>query len=405
MSGDPISQSGAELAMLAELLAELATAGNLEQIATTLRVRAKWIVPNDRCSLVVCDDDRLGWKAFPCGTVGRTPELPDVIRQTILRGQSIVHEDRPEHAPSTASLASGIFGPGHRSVLCLPLKAAGTTFGVLTLGSKQPDTYPRRPSVTVELLRMNVSAVVQSVLRLAQAEKISELRTRLMATVSHDYKSPLAAILGFSELMLAREYQRDRQRDMLELIRSETLRLNTLVIDVLDLSRMSLQGVDLRSEPLDLPSLIEYCISTYGADGGRVSNHTFHVDVASTLPPVNGDSSRITQVLMNLIGNAVKYSPHGGEIRVCVRAEIARDEATVTVADSGMGMDPAEIGGLFEPFTRTKGARASGIEGSGLGLAICQEIARAHGGRLSASSNGLGLGSTFMLALPLTPLA
>ena len=403
MHDDGAARPGAELAILAELSAELAAADSLDQVATTLRTRAKWIVPNDRCSLLVCDDDGLGWKAYPCGTTGRMVELPAVLRQAITRDLSIVHDDRPEHPPGTASLASGLFGPGHRSTMCLPLKAAGTTFGVLTLGSREPGRYPRRPSVTVELLRMNVSAVVQSVRRLAQAEKISELRTRLMATVSHDYKSPLSAILGFSELLLARDYDRERQRDMLELIRSETLRLNTLVIDVLDLSRLTLQGIEVRSEPLDLPALIEYCISTYTADDGQPGRHTFRVDVAPRLPTVNGDSSRITQLLMNLIGNAVKYSPNGGEVRVCVRADLDRDELTVGVADHGMGMDPAEIGGLFEPFTRTKSARMSGIEGSGLGLAICQEIARAHGGRLIAQSDGPGHGSRFILALPISP--
>lgn len=405
MHDDVAARAGADLAVLAELLAELASAGSLDQVATTLCTRAKWIVPNDRCSLVVCDDDGLGWKAYPCGTTGRNAELPTVLRQAIQRGLSIVHDDRPEHLPGTETLASGLFGPGHRSVMCLPLKAAGATFGVLTLGSTQPDLYPRRPSVTVELLRMNVSAVVQSVLRLAQAEKISELRTRLMANVSHDYKSPLAAILGFSELMLAREYGRDRQRDMLELIRSETLRLNTLVTDVLDLSRLTLQGVELRSEPLDLATLIEYCIGTYAADDRQAGRHTFRVDVAVDLPTVNGDASRITQLLMNLIGNAVKYSPAGGEIHVCVGADLDRDEATISVADRGMGMEPAEIEELFEPFKRTKNARMSGIEGSGLGLAICQEIAHAHGGRLVAQSDGPGQGSRFILALPLSAQA
>lgn len=403
MHDDGPARPGAELVMLAELLAELGAAGSLEQVAAALRTRAKWIVPNDRCSLLLRDDDGLGWKAYPCGTVGQMPELPAILSQTITRGLSIVHQDRPEYPPGAESLASGLFGPGHRSVMCLPLKSAGTTFGVLTLGSTQPNLYPRRPSVTVELLRMNVSAVIQSMLRLAQAEKISELRTRLVATVSHDYKSPLATILGFTELLLAREYDPPHQRDMLELIRSETLRLNELVMDVLDLSKLTLRGIQVQSDPLDLAALIDYCISTYVTTEDQASRHTFQVDVDPGLPAVNGDSARITQLLMNLIGNAVKYSPSGGEVRIGVCTNPERHEVTITVADDGMGIAATDIEHLFEPFKRTRSARISGIEGTGLGLAICQEIARAHGGRLWATSDGPGDGSTFVLALPLAP--
>jgi signal transduction histidine kinase len=124
------------------------------------------------------------------------------------------------------------------------------------------------------------------------------------------------------------------------------------------------------------------------------------VAIQPNLPGVMGDPSRITQLLTNLIGNAVKYSPGGGDITVTVRPSGDHRVVRVAVADQGLGLAPDDITGLFQPFMRTEAALASGIEGTDLGLAICQEIAQAHGGRLIAESLGLGLGSTFILELP-----
>ena len=396
--GEP-THSGADLAILAELLAEMSAAGSVEQIAASLTRSAKWVVPNERCTLLLRHDDGQSWHLYPGGSSGRVEALPAPLQHALERGQNVVEVDGADHNADDP-IVSQILGPDCRSVMILPLKTANTTFGTLNLSSARPDAYPRRPSATVELLRMNVAAVVQSALRLDQAEKLSELRSRLVATVSHDYKSPLAAILGFSELLLAREFDRERRREMLELIQSETLRLNTMVGEVLDLSRLTLQGVEQRREPLDLPAMIDYCLGTYRAGGLAVPIHTFKVQVAPVLPRTAGDPARVTQVLMNLIGNAVKYSPNGGEITMSVRPDPDRREILVAVADHGMGMNPHDIERLFQPFQRTREAIMSGIEGTGLGLAICHEIAQAHGGRLWAESRGIGQGSTFVLALP-----
>ena len=396
--GSDPARSGPDLAILAELLAEMSRSRTIDEIVACLARSTKWLVASDTIALLLCDSDGRTWHLYPGGTSGRSSMLPRQVKHALQHNVS--HTLTRETDAVADAMTSQLSGTGWHAALGLPLSGSEGTFGTLNIGSNRPDAFPARPPMVVELLRMNVAAVVQNVQRLSQAEKLSELRSRLVANVSHDYKGPLAAILGFSDLMISYEYSRDKQIDMLSLVRSETLRLSELVNEVLDLSALTLQGGDVRRIPLDLPSTIEYCLSTYGTDESGRTNHTFEVDVAADLPTTYGDPSRITQVLMNLIGNAVKYSPAGGEIVTTIRSSPDGQEVQVAVSDRGMGMDPQEIGKLFQPFERATTAVNSGIEGTGLGLAICREIVQAHGGRLWAESDGPGLGSTFILALP-----
>lgn len=393
------SGAPAGLAMLAELTAEIARAPDVDRIAEALARGAKWIVPNGRCTVLVLDPAVQEWRLYPGEARGHRGDLTGPIDLALRRGMSVVLQDAPARE-ADLDAATGAFLPTARSLMVLPLECGGDPFGTLNFSSAQPDVYAPHMSAIPALLQLNVAAVLQAALNLRQAHQVGELKTRLLATVSHDYKNPLTTIAGFCELLLEREYDREMEHRLLSMIRDEAWRLSRLVTDVLDLSRASIETTSMAREPIDLPALVRYCLSTYSVDADPNAAHTFHLDVQPELPELWGDPARITQVLLNVIGNAVKYSPDGGEIHIDVRSVPSRREVTVAITDQGIGIAPESQHMLFQPFGRAKEAIASGIEGTGLGLVISREIAEAHDGRLWAESAGQGHGSTVTLALP-----
>lgn len=389
-----------ELAVLAELVARIARAAELEPIAQILARDAKWVIPNERCTLTLVDEQRRGWRLYPGDVGGKLADLRGPIELALSRSTAVVLDDAADRATDFGATAAG-FLPGARSVMILPLECEGDPFGTLNLSSSRAGLYPRAPTSIATLLRLNVAAAVRNASNLARFRQLDVLKSRLVADVSHDYRSPLTTIVGYCELLLAKEYGVTDQRQMLTYVLDEALRLSRLVDEVLDLSQVSQGGTRLLREPLDFASLVDYCLGSYSTRAGAPPTHSFRVTVEPDLPSVWGDRSRILRALMNLIGNAVKYSPAGGEVAIVVRASADRREAAVAVTDHGMGIDPADIPTLFQAFRRTREAEQAGIEGTGLGLAIAREIAEAHGGRLWAESAGVGHGATFWLALPI----
>jgi signal transduction histidine kinase len=391
----------AELSELAELVARLGQADGVEEIAGLLAGQAHRVVPNDRCTLLVLDEAAgpgATWQLYPGGSRGSVGNLPGPLALALSTGRPVV----PPDAPAPGEEGAEAFAPGARSVLVLPLACGGPPLGTLNFSATRPGLYPPAPSVDRTLLQLNVAAVVRNARTVARLQELNERTSRLVASVTHDYRSPLGVIVGLTDLLLATEPEAPNRRQLLELIQKEALRLNEMVEAMLDLSRLSAGGQPLDRAPLDLWALVEECVATRRAAGGRepAPRHTFRVVRQEGLLPVWGDRGRLTQLLVNLLDNAVKYSPSGGQVTVTVEATDEGQGVQVAVADTGLGIAPEALATIFQPFARGAQARQAGIPGSGLGLSIGQEIAQAHGGRLWAESPGPGHGATFFLALP-----
>jgi signal transduction histidine kinase len=191
-----------------------------------------------------------------------------------------------------------------------------------------------------------------------------------------------------------RDYPEEQRKGFLQTMMSEEERLSALINDFLDLERMAAGGQQLNLAPIELGSVVRRAVDAAGIDEA----HPVIVDVASGLPEVMADEDRLMQVLLNLISNARKYSPEGGEVRVLVTAN-DRFLAT-TVIDQGLGIPPEARARLFEKFYRVHVQDHAEIKGTGLGLAICRQIVEAHGGRIWALSPGTGKGSTFGFSIP-----
>ena len=238
---------------------------------------------------------------------------------------------------------------------------------------------------------------------MAEALKASELRSvlavsrakdEMVSLVSHELRTPLASLLGFTELLYSRDFSEEQRKQYLGVMLREGRRLTDLINDVLHIQRLEAGHQDLNLAPADLQALIQRAVAAAGEDKLR----PIEVHPCATLPLVMIDTDAILQVLSNFLSNARKYSPDGGAIAVSTHLVNGRVE--IDVVDHGLGAVGGRSAKLFGTFYRVDSGDRRLIKGTGLGLAINRRIIEAHGGQVSASSDGPGHGSQFQFTLP-----
>lgn len=232
---------------------------------------------------------------------------------------------------------------------------------------------------------------------LEELEMVSRHKSELLGTVSHELRTPLGAIKGYGTALLrfGSRIRPAERREFLESIDRATDRLTALIDDLLLAQRLEAGALPINTQPLTLAPLVQEVV---GELAPRALEHVLVSDVAADLCAVRGDPPRVRQVLVNLIDNAIKYSPAGGEVRVS--AAMGDREVVISVQDQGVGIAEDQIARVFERFYRIESETLRTTRGTGLGLAICQGIVEAHGGRIWATSPGPGEGSTLSFTLP-----
>jgi signal transduction histidine kinase len=231
-----------------------------------------------------------------------------------------------------------------------------------------------------------------------ELESLERLRRDLVANVSHELKTPIAALRAHLENLL--DGVEEPRRETLQVMLEQSERLTHLVEELLDLSRLESGGVTLTMEPVSLAPLVRQVGREIQI--GREKSVVFHNEVPADLPPVRADGERLHQVLFNLLDNAVRFTPNGGS--VTVTAERQNGSVEVRVADTGVGISQEHLPRLFERFYRADPARSRGDGGTGIGLAIARSVVEAHGGHITAESEP-GNGSVFTFDLPVAPAA
>jgi signal transduction histidine kinase len=247
------------------------------------------------------------------------------------------------------------------------------------------------------LIRRQQAEHVRLIERAAQAEALQRadaLKNELISVISHELRTPLTSLVGFSELLLAGDFDEGRRAGFLQLLHQESLRLTELVDDFLDLQRIESGRQQLAAVPTDLRQVLSQAV----AAGEDDPSHPLALDLPADLPLVHAEADRVYQVLAHLLSNAKKYSPDGGEVRVS--ATVRGSDVEVSVADRGLGIPPEAMERLFERFFRIDTSDRRTIRGTGLGLAIVRQIINAHGGRVWAESEGPGHGARFAFTLP-----
>lgn len=249
------------------------------------------------------------------------------------------------------------------------------------------------PSYDAEQALVSYGIILRDVTEQTSMEK---LKAQLLATVAHELRAPLASIKGFATTLLREDvaWDPESQHEFIEIIDEESDRLTTLVDDLFDTSRFVLGHYPLDKEPVDLAKLIHKVAKQAQA---RTAIHRITTQLPDQETIVQADAHRIQQVLHNLMDNAIKYSPKGGDIILDIAAEPS--QFVISISDQGIGIPMEEQPLIFELFYRGKSLEPSEQVGLGLGLSICRGIIEAHGGTIWVNSQR-GHGSTFYFTLP-----
>jgi two-component system NtrC family sensor kinase len=225
-------------------------------------------------------------------------------------------------------------------------------------------------------------------------KELDNIKNEFVHTVSHDLRSPLTAILGYVELIERVGEINAQQKDFIRRVQTSVQNITELINALLELGRIE-AGFDQKKEPVPIPMIVQYAVDGLQHQFEQ-KGHEVIVDMHDHLPPVFGNPVRLRQMINNLLENAIKYTPDGGQVFVRARAE--GDQIILQIQDTGVGIPPAD-----QPYIFDKLYRASNVpmdsKGTGLGLAIVKSIVENHEGRLWFDSN-LGRGTTFTVVLP-----
>lgn len=317
-------------------------------------------------------------------TSGKPRILNDLVKYSIQR-------------PSSESTRL-IVEEGMQSSLTCPLIANGKPIGFIFFSSMRPSTYSDAHVEIFQIVAGQLAGIVEKARLYQELLELMEMKNRFLGIAAHDLRNPIAAVSGYTKILAERisEGNLDRQLELCERIGKVTRKMLTLVEDLLDVSaiesgklQLSIKTVGIREVVLDAVSDNEIV--------AQAKSITLKAEIPDSTPTVNVDVERITQVLDNLISNAVKFSKSDTIIRI--RIESVLGGVQVSVLDQGQGIPAGEIGLLFKEFSRTSTTPTGGEKSTGLGLALVRRIIEMHGGRVWAESE-YGKGSTFTFFLP-----
>ena len=379
----------------------------LEQAFAAFIRELRGLVPFDRTAIVLLEGGQLRVFAaagvaadavFPPGSA--TPLAGSVVEEVVKQGQAVYREDMspPAYVEEADFVALDL-----RCRVVAPLLSGAETIGAISVVRREPSSFDTGEIELLGLLGRLAGSAIQNI-RAYEAERhtveelrrLSALRADFVSLVSHELRSPMASVIGSARTLQQRwrELSPEQRESFLALISHETSRLAELIGDVLDTSRIEAGTFSYSFGDVDLAQLVRDSADAAAQGQDEVG---IKAVVREPIPQVRGDRDRLRQVLVNLIDNAVKYSPAGEEVQVEAGASDGR--VVIEVRDRGPGIDTADQTVIFEKFGRVKvGEKAK--PGTGLGLFIARSIAEAHGGTVEVRS-APGQGATFTLELPL----
>ncbi len=321
-------------------------------------------------------------------------------------GQDIIPLHHPDDLPRAARMLADAAGvPGRPATAEVRLRHAGGGWRRMEVIATNRLDDPEIAGIVCNL--RDVTDRAEAAMATAHAlqaqrvanddlERTNKARAYLAVLLGHEFKTPLTAIVGFADLLTLDPGDPDQTIEFASTIRKEGQRLSRLVSDLLTLARLEEKGLPAERGPVDLNAVVGDIVARMR---GLAPEREITLNLDDSLPPVFGDLERLAQVVINLVGNAIKYSP-GGE-PIVVATGFAAGMARLDVADRGIGVPEADRDAVFDRYRRLDTGATAAIEGTGLGLAIVREIARLHGGDAWVDAQPDGPGSVFHATVPL----
>ena len=408
-----LTRSVGELRALGEVGQAISSTLDLRAVLSTIVVRATQLSGTDAGVIYEYDEPR---EVFvPRATEHLEAEIVETMLATPVRkgegatgrlAEILEPIQVPDilAAPAESRVRGALVRAGYRALLAVPLVREGHLLGGLTVIRKATGAFA--PEV-IELLRtfatqsalaiQNARLFLEIEDKSRQLEAASRHKSEFLANMSHELRTPLNAIIGFSEVLAEKMFGEvnAKQAEYLQDILESGRHLLSLINDILDLSKIEAGHMELETADFDLPSAIENALILVRE---RVTRRgiTLGLTIDERLGMVRGDERKVKQILLNLLSNALKFTPEGG--RIDVGAGRHDEMAEVSVADTGIGIAPADQETVFEEF-RQVGTAERKAEGTGLGLALTRKFVELHGGKIWVQSE-LGRGSTFTFTLP-----
>ncbi len=318
---------------------------------------------------------------------GRTEWMAEIPQSMI---DAVAHDE--EHARVIREI-------GLLSFILVPLTSHGQVLGALTLVTS-PESGRRFGEADVRLaeeLARRAGVAIENARLYRAANDANRAKDDFLATLSHELRTPMTAVLGWARMMKMGGLSESERREAVDAVEKSASVQMQLIEDILDMSRIMAGKMSMAPAPVDLRTITEAVLSAVRPTADVKGIEIVTRD-SSELPPVLGDGNRLQQVIWNLLTNAIKFTSRGGTIVVSVAND--QDTVTVTVRDTGAGIDPKFLPYVFDRFRQQDSSTTRVHSGIGLGLAIARHLVEMHGGTIHAESEGVGRGATFRVELP-----
>ncbi len=410
-----LTQSVSELKALGEVGHAVSSTLDLATVLSTIVSRATQLAGMDGGSIYEYDEAR---EEFYLHTAYRLhDELVAALRAVPIRkgegalgrmavtGEPVQVRDILDEHKYQSRVRKTLIRTGHRALLTIPLLREDHLLGGLVVyrnsaGEFSPQvidllkTFATQSALAIQNARLFREIEDKS----RQLEVASQHKSEFLANMSHELRTPLNAIIGFSEVLAERMFGEvnDKQAEYLADILDSGRHLLALINDILDLSKIEAGRMELNLSEFDLPTAIDNTMTLLRERAHR-REITLERTLDERLGKMHADERKVKQVLLNLLSNALKFTPEGG--RIDVRARMFDSSAEISVTDTGVGIAPEDQATVFEEF-RQVGASSKKVEGTGLGLAISRKFIELHGGRIWVESE-VGKGSRFAFTVPL----
>jgi len=409
-----LTRSVEQLTALGEVSRAISSTLDLETVLDTIVSRASQLAGAAGCSIYEYDE---GAQQFELrATHNYDAEFVEALRTAPLRkGEGLMGRaaemrepiqipDITQPGAYQSSVRDTLIRFGYRALLSVPLLREDQIIGSLSFNRKAPGEFPPEVVDGLKTFATQSSLAIQNARlfreiadKSAQLEAASRHKSEFLANMSHELRTPLNAIIGFSEVLTERMFGElnEKQDEYLKDIHASGQHLLSLINDILDLSKIEAGRMELERSDFHLPNAIENALILVRERASRRG-----IKLGSTIDQrlgmIGGDERKVKQVLLNLLSNALKFTPEGG--RIDIGARLHDGVAEVSVTDTGIGIAPADQDAVFEEF-RQVGTADKKAEGTGLGLALSRKFIELHGGRIWVKSQ-VGAGSTFTFTLP-----